>query len=160
MSAIITSVPAPDIFTDNHAHHVSAQTDQWRLVFVCSAGMLRSATGAKHWAQRGCNTRACGTHSFALIPLSANLIAWADRLYFAAEENWHKALSVFAGKPELLAMLQDKSQVCRIQDIYDYDASELHAIWSQQVVLPERRANTLHWEDEPPAPARIDGGGK
>lgn len=77
-----------DIFTDNHASNVSAQTDQLRLVFVCSAGMLRSATGAKAFAARGCNTRSCGTNGFALIPLSANLIAWADRIYFAHQGNW------------------------------------------------------------------------
>ena len=135
-----------DLFTDNHAHHVSAQTEQPRLVFVCSAGMLRSATGAKAFANRGCNTRSCGTHSYALIPLSANLIAWADRIYFAAEENWHRAQATFSGHPDLLATLQDKAQVCRIPDVHDYDAPELHALWLAQVVLPERPANTLHWD--------------
>ena len=137
-----------DIFTNNHASGVSAQTDQPRLVFVCSAGMLRSATGAKAFANRGCNTRSCGTHGFALVPLSANLIAWADRIYFAHSENWHKALGVFAGNGELLAMLQDKSQVCQVPDIYDYDHPELHAIWIGQVVLPERPASRLMWEEE------------
>ena len=137
-----------DIFTNNHASNVSAQTDQLRLVFVCSAGMLRSATGAKAFAARGCNTRACGTHGYALIPLSANLIAWADRLYFAHSENWHKALGTFAGKGDLLAMLQDKSQVCQVPDIYEYDAPELHAIWAAQVILPDRAAGLLVWDDE------------
>lgn len=139
-----------DIFTNNHASNVSAQTDQLRLVFVCSAGMLRSATGAKAFAARGCNTRSCGTHGFALIPLSANLIAWADRLYFAHEENWRKATATFAGNGQLLGMLQDKSQVCSIPDIYDYDDPDLHAIWASQVVLPDRSASRLVWDDEGP----------
>ena len=137
-----------DIFTDNHAHHVSAQTDQPRLVFVCSAGMLRSATGAKVFANRGCNTRSCGTHSYALVPLSANLIHWADRIYFAHSENWHKALGTFNGHPDLLAMLQDKAQVCQVPDTYDYDHPELHAIWAHQVILPEKPANRLMWDGE------------
>lgn len=137
-----------DIFTDNHASNVSAQTDQLRLVFVCSAGMLRSATGAKVFAARGCNTRSCGTHGFALIPLSANLIAWADRIYFAHTENWHKAIGVFAGKGDLLAMLQEKSQICSVPDIYDYDDIELHAIWVSQVVLPDRTASRLVWDEQ------------
>jgi len=136
-----------DIFTNNHASNVSAQTDQWRLVFVCSAGMLRSATGAKAFAAKGCNTRSCGTHAYALVPLSANLIAWADRLYFAHSENWHKALGTFAGKADLLAMLQQKSQVCSVPDIYNYDDPELHAIWQQQVILPERPERALVWDD-------------
>ena len=142
------STQITDIFTNNHASNVSAQTDQPRLVFVCSAGMLRSATGAKTFAARGCNTRSCGTHDFALIPLSANLIAWADRLYFAHEENWHKAQAVFAAKGNLLAMLQEKSQVCQIPDIYDYDAPELHAIWASQVVLPDRKIILSHLDQQ------------
>lgn len=135
-----------DIFTDNHAAHVSAQTAQFRLVFVCSAGLLRSATGAKQFAIRGHNTRACGTHGYALIPLSANLIAWADRIYFAHLENWHKAQGTFSGHADILAVLHDKAQVCSVPDIYDYDDPELHAIWAQQVILPERPANPLFWE--------------
>jgi predicted protein tyrosine phosphatase len=145
MSVIITELPKPDIFADNHAANVSAQTSQPRLVFVCSAGMLRSATGAKYWAGQGCNTRSCGTHAFALVPLSANLIAWADRIYFAHQENWWKALNTFAGHGELLATLQDKSQICEVPDIYDYDDPMLHAIWAKQVVLPERSASRLLW---------------
>lgn len=146
MSAIITELPKPDIFTDNHAHNVSAQTNQPRLVFVCSAGMLRSATGAKEFANRGCNTRACGTHSYALIPLSANLIHWAAGIYFARPENWHKALGTFASHPELIKMLQEKSQVCRIPDIYDYDDPVLRAIWAQQVILPASKVDRLNWD--------------
>jgi predicted protein tyrosine phosphatase len=138
-----------DIFTDNHASNVSAQTTQPRLVFVCSAGMLRSATGAKAFAARGCNTRSCGTHSFALIPLSANLISWANGIYFAAEENWHKALGIFAQHPGLIAQLERKSQVCRVPDVYDYDEPMLHAMWEQQVRLPETRGPALDWGDEP-----------
>jgi predicted protein tyrosine phosphatase len=136
-----------DIFTDNHAHHVSAQTDQRRLVFVCSAGMLRSATGAKAFAAKGCNTRSCGTHSYALIPLSANLIHWADAVYFAHPENWWKANETFKGHDDLLAVLRDKAQICNVPDIYDYDDSELHAIWAKQVVLPVRSVGKLAWED-------------
>jgi predicted protein tyrosine phosphatase len=127
-----------DIFTDNHAHNVSAQGDQPRLVFVCSAGMLRSATGAKAFAARGCNTRSCGTHDYALIPLSANLIAWADGIYFAHEENFHKAMRTFDGK-ERQTMLRSKSHVCMIRDVYDYDHPDLHAAWIAQVKLPEKR---------------------
>lgn len=140
-----------DIFTDNHARSVSAQTDQPRLVFVCSAGMLRSATGAKAFAAKGCNTRSCGTHNFALIPLSANLIAWADRIYFAHMENWHKARATFKGNADLLAMMHDKAQVCAVPDIYDYDDPDLHAEWEKQVVLPQRPAVRLVWDDAPDA---------
>jgi predicted protein tyrosine phosphatase len=147
MNQIITELPKPDVFTDNHAHNVSAQTSQPRLVFVCSAGMLRSATGAKVFAAKGCNTRSCGTHAYALIPLSANLISWADGIYFAHHENWWKANSTFKDHPQLLTMLKSKSQICEIPDIHDYDAPELHAEWDRQVQLPVRKTSAaLAWE--------------
>jgi predicted protein tyrosine phosphatase len=145
VSMIITELPKPDIFTDNHAHNVSAQTNQPRLVFVCSAGMLRSATGAKVFASRNCNTRACGTHAYALIPLSANLIHWADAIYFAHPENWWKARDTFKAHPDLAETLKRKAQVCEIPDIHDYDAPELHAAWVAQVRLPEDRKGHLAW---------------
>lgn len=149
MSGIITELPKADIFVDNHAHSVSSQTSQPRLVFVCSAGMLRSATGAKEFANRGCNTRSCGTHAYALVPLSANLIAWADGIYFAHHENWWKACATFKDHPQLLSMLKAKSQLCEVPDIYDYDDPTLHAIWAHQVRLPEKPSRHLVWPDEP-----------
>lgn len=149
MSIIITDLPKPDIFTDNHAANVSAQTNQPRLVFVCSAGMLRSATGAKAFAARGCNTRACGTHSYALIPLSANLIQWADGIYFAHQENWWKAAETFKDHPGLLATLKSKGQICGIPDIHDYDAPELHEMWIANVKLPSQKVVAkLAWDRE------------
>lgn len=146
--SIITELPKPDIFTDNHASNVSAQTSQPRLVFVCSAGMLRSATGAKAFAARNCNTRSCGTHAYALIPLSANLIQWADAIYFAHPENWWKANATFAEHPGILAALKSKSQICKIQDVHDYDRPELHAEWVAQVRLPARDKPRLQFDDE------------
>jgi predicted protein tyrosine phosphatase len=136
-----------DIFTDNHASGVSAQGDQPRLVFVCSAGMLRSATGAKVFAQRNCNTRSCGTHDYALIPLSANLINWAHGIYFAHPENWWTACEVFKDKPDLLLQLNSKSQICRIQDIHDYDSPQLAEEWIAQVQLPDEKVSKLVWSD-------------
>lgn len=148
MSAIIVDLPKPDIFADNHAANVSAQTSQPRLVFVCSAGMLRSATGAKAFAARNCNTRSCGTHAYALVPLSANLIAWADGIYFAHHENWWKACATFKDHPELIAAMKAKSQICEVPDIYDYDDPMLHAVWAQQVRLPEKASSRLVWPDD------------
>lgn len=132
-----------DLFTDNHAKSVSAQTDQPRLVFVCSAGMLRSATGAKAFAQRGCNTRSCGSHEYALIPLSANLINWASGIYFAQPENWWKAAETFKAHANLIEAMKSKAQICNVPDIYDYDDPKLHEEWISQVRLPERPSKML-----------------
>lgn len=58
-----------------------------KVVFICSMGILRSATGARIYAHKY-NTRTAGTYSDALIPLSEKLIAWADELVFVNRENY------------------------------------------------------------------------
>ena len=58
-----------------------------KVLFVCSAGLLRSATAARIYAKKY-NTRACGCMSYALVPLSDNLIAWADEIVFVNKENY------------------------------------------------------------------------
>lgn len=95
-----------------------------RLLFVCSAGLLRSATGANLFAKKGFNTRNCGTHRFALIPLSANLIMWADSIIFVNDENYVNALANFlnTGYDE---DIKKKAIRLDIPDIYPYGHPKL-----------------------------------
>lgn len=58
-----------------------------KVLFVCSMGILRSATAARIYAHKY-NTRSAGTYSDALIPLSPILIAWADEIVFVNKENY------------------------------------------------------------------------
>jgi len=60
-----------------------------KVVFVCSAGILRSATGARLYAKKY-NTRCCGSEDYALIPCSDELIVWADEIVFVNKENFRK----------------------------------------------------------------------
>lgn len=71
------------------------QGDNPRWLFVCSAGLLRSPTGAAVATELGVNARSCGSSSYALIPLSANLIMWAQKIFFVNEENYKQALHTF-----------------------------------------------------------------
>lgn len=103
-----------------------------RILFVCSAGLLRSATGANLLAKKGYNTRNCGTHVYALIPLSVNLIAWADHIIFVNKENHNKALTEFQDNP-WLQTLTDKSIVLDVQDEYNYNHPELIKILEEQL---------------------------
>lgn len=91
-----------------------------RALFVCSAGMLRSATAAVVGAELGMNTRSCGTEPYALIPLSANLIYWAETIYFVNAFNYDHAQRQFWETDELSILLERKSIVWNIEDIYDY----------------------------------------
>ena len=91
-----------------------------RALYVCSAGLLRSTTGAYVGSQMGQNTRACGSESYALIPISANLIAWAETIYFVNDYNYLSALDTFVGMPEVERMILAKSVVWDIEDVYNY----------------------------------------
>jgi len=103
-----------------------------KLLFVCSAGILRSATAANLFARKGYNTRCCGTSEYALIPLSANLIAWADKIYFVHPKNHMEAQLTFQHVPELLNKIQSAS-VLDIPDIFDYNEPTLLRLLEEQV---------------------------
>lgn len=66
-----------------------------RVLFVCSGGLLRSATAANIFGAKGYNTRSAGSASYALVPLSANLLAWAQYIVFVHPYNQVQALQTF-----------------------------------------------------------------
>lgn len=84
------------IFKESAPYSNQYQTGAKRLLFVCSVGMLRSPTAADVAASLGYNSRACGSCvDVALIPLSVNLILWADKIIFVNRENYREALDIF-----------------------------------------------------------------
>lgn len=95
-----------------------------RLLFVCSAGLLRSATGADLYTKKGYNTRACGTHPYALVPLSGNLIMWANHIIFVHDKNWDKAIETF-WNTQFWGDLNKKAIVLNIEDDYNFRQQEL-----------------------------------
>ncbi len=105
-----------------------------RALFVCSAGLLRSATGAsvanKHFHM---NTRNCGSEYYALIPISVNLIHWANVIFFVNEDNFNSALRTFDLDTEILDQLRDKSVIWDIPDQYDYNHPELVKIITSEL---------------------------
>ena len=109
-----------EIFETTAPYSNACQGSYHRALFVCSAGMLRSATAAFVGNSLGMNTRACGSESYALIPLTANLILWADTIYFVNEYNYYGSLQQFMEYPTLDAEIRRKAVVWDIEDIYDY----------------------------------------
>ena len=95
------------------------QGEYSRVVFVCTAGLLRSATAATIGAQMNLNCRACGTSKDALIPLSLNLIAWADEIYFVNKENYDQAMETFKDNEFAIDHLK-WATVWSIPDVYPY----------------------------------------
>ena len=92
-----------------------------RALFVCSAGILRSPTAATVAAKLGFNARSCGSDiECALVPVSANLIFWATRIYFLNRENYNETLLVFKDQTLTLEELQDKAVVWNIEDQFNF----------------------------------------
>lgn len=65
-----------------------------KVLFVCSMGILRSATAARLYAPKY-NTRCAGTWGDALIPLTPTLLAWANEIVFVNKANYEQAVAEF-----------------------------------------------------------------
>lgn len=132
MKTLTEQILAEDAPYSNHH-----QGSDKRLLFVCSANLLRSATAQHLFAKKGYNTRGAGSASYALIPLSVNLVKWADKIYFMTYGNFDEAQETFrVGAPQHLPMLRDKHQILEIRDIYAYNDTTLIRLLEERVVLP------------------------
>lgn len=100
-----------------------------KVLTVCSAGLLRSATLQNFLIRKyGYNVRNCGTvESYALIPISEALVSWADEIVFVNEENFNMV------KHDLEVMhALNKCYVLDIPDIYSFNDPDLIAICEKQ----------------------------
>lgn len=109
-----------------------------KVLTVCSAGLLRSATLQNVLIKEyGYNVRNCGTiESYALIPISEALVIWADEIVFVDEENFNQV------KQDILKMnMVDKCYTLNIPDIYNFNDPELISICIKQyndIVLSDK----------------------
>lgn len=95
-----------------------------KVLCVCSAGLLRSATLQNFLIKEyGYNVRNCGTvESYALIPISEALVRWADEIVFVNEKNYSDV------EKELLDMESaDKCYILNIPDNYSFNDKKLIA---------------------------------
>lgn len=123
------------IFSDECPFANLFQTGAKRLLFVCSVGMLRSPTAQMVASQNGHNARACGSDvDIALIPLSCNLINWADKIVFMSPENFEQAKMVFdpVGYKE---DIEAKAIVWNIEDDYNWGDSVLWGILHEKMKM-------------------------
>ena len=116
----MTKTKTQEIFEASAPYSNPYQGSYHRALFVCSAGMLRSATAAVVGSSLGMNTRACGSENYALIPLTANLILWADTIYFVNEYNYYGALQNFSEYDTLDFDIRRKAVIWDIEDVYAY----------------------------------------
>ena len=85
-----------------------------KVLFVCSMGILRSATAARIYANKY-NTRSAGSWHDALIPLTPILMAWADEIVFVNKHNYTQVKQYL----EEENMFLDKDFNVRVLDIPD-----------------------------------------
>ena len=117
--------------TYNQLHNIynEFQGDTKRVLTVCSAGLLRSATLQNFLIREyGYNVRNCGTDaSYALIPISQALVLWADEIVFVNKENYkmvEKELEEFG--------VLDRCIVLDIPDMYGFNDPTLVKICKEQ----------------------------
>jgi predicted protein tyrosine phosphatase len=111
------------------------QGNSQRILCVCSAGVLRSPTAA--WVLSNSpfnfNTRSCGTSELALIPLTRELLIWADEIVCMEEEH-ALAVNEMMTK-EVLVAYEDTwplVHILHIPDEYDFRENTLVAIMNRQ----------------------------
>lgn len=126
-----------DIFRTNAPYNNSYQGDAERWLFVCSAGLLRSPTGATMAAKYGINARSCGSNfNYALIPCSANLINWAHKIIFVNKENLWQLEDNFLGHKDLLEQIERKQIVLNIPDNFEYMDPQLQKMFREELFEP------------------------
>lgn len=106
--------------------NLQAQGPNRRVLFVCSGGMLRSATSA-HWAASilDWNTRSAGTMDAALPPIHKNLAEWAEVIYCMEPEHAAYVKKKFP-------WAKDKVEVLDIPDCFYYRHPKLVELLEQR----------------------------
>jgi predicted protein tyrosine phosphatase len=126
------------IFTTSapYANKYQGQVPRW--LFVCSAGLLRSPTGAAMAVNRGINARSCGSNfNYALVPCSANLINWAQKIVFVNRENLWQLEDNFLGHKDLLDQIESKQVVLNIPDNFEYMDPQLQEFFEAELFQPQ-----------------------
>lgn len=97
-----------------------------KVLFVCSMGILRSATAARIYAHKY-NTRCAGTYEDALIPLTLLLIVWADQIVFVNKNNYQSAMFEYAD-----ILNKKETVVLDIPDMYEHKHPKLIEAFEEQ----------------------------
>jgi predicted protein tyrosine phosphatase len=106
------------------------------VLFVCSQNRLRSPTGEQVFADwPGVETASAGTNHDAEVPLSAELVAWADLIFVMERTHRSKLQTRFR------SALKSARVVClNIPDDYEFMDPELIRLLKARVTphLPGR----------------------
>jgi len=108
----------------------------YRWLFVDNEGVIRSATAQAVANKAGINARAVGAdYTQALVPISAQLTNWAQKVIFLDQASYDKAAELFQGHEYDWLSVTGKSQILDIADTYFYMDPQLVNILKEK--LPE-----------------------
>lgn len=114
--------------------NLKAQGDYKRALFVCTGGMLRSATAAHMLAAvADWNTRNAGTMDGALPTVNEYLCAWAEAIYCMEPRHADAVIAAFP-------WAKDKITVLNIPNRFPYRDPELVEILNQKFEKEIREA--------------------
>lgn len=102
-----------------------------KVLFVCSMGILRSATGSRIYGHKY-NTRSAGTYDEALIQITEPLLQWADQVVFVHRENYDQAQKFLVEKGVDPYYLIEKSVVLNIPDNFEHMHPEIIKAYEEQ----------------------------
>jgi predicted protein tyrosine phosphatase len=102
------------------------QGEDKRVLFVCSMGILRSATGSRIYGHKY-NTRSAGSHPEALTVLTDLMLKWANEIVFVNSENYNQAAESFD-----LEQYESKLRVLNIPDNYEHMHPEIIKAFQEQ----------------------------
>ena len=109
-------------------------TERW--LFVDNEGVIRSATAQALASKAEINARAVGAdYTQALVPISAQLTNWAQKIVFLDQASYDKAAELFQGHEYDWLSATGKSVVLDIADSYFYMSPQLINILKEK--LPE-----------------------
>jgi predicted protein tyrosine phosphatase len=103
------------------------QGNDKKVLFVCSMGILRSATAARLYAKKY-NTRSAGTYGDALVPLTPMLIAWANEIVFVNKSNYATAVMEFGEE----VFKETPTKVLNIPDTFEHMHPRLIQAFKEQ----------------------------
>lgn len=105
-----------------------------KVLFVCSAGLLRSATAAHVFSAEpyNFNTRTAGVAlEYALNPVNEALLEWADHIFLMEQEHYDTLEEGFGS--EVMDDYKAKMTVLDIPDRFEYRNPKLIALLKEKV---------------------------
>jgi predicted protein tyrosine phosphatase len=105
-----------------------------KVLFICSAGLLRSATAAHIFSAEpyNFNTRTAGVAlEYALNPVNEALLEWADTIFLMDDEHYHILRDIFG--EEIFDNYGKKMVVLNVPDMYAYRDEQLVNILKEKV---------------------------